>query len=143
MHGMPRFIITDHGPQFRKRFGAALERMGIHHVRSQVGQPFLNGKVERLFRSLRIWWHFKLPCLTVRGMQRKLDAFAAWYNEHRVHAALGPMTPSEADNHSHAIEPIPIRCRDTTPVDIRVARHACRGDPRLPIIDICVQRHAA
>jgi transposase InsO family protein len=56
-HGLnfrgPHFIITDHGCQFRRQFKAAMKRMGIQHVQGRVRQPFLNGKVERLFRSFR------------------------------------------------------------------------------------------
>jgi len=142
-HGEPRFIITDHGPQFRKHFGASMKNLDIHHVRSRVGQPFLNGKIERLFRSLRVWWRIVLPCLTVAGLQKKLDNFRGWYNNHRVHAALGAMTPSEAVRTNQIMPPIPIRQRDSSDVDIHVARRSCRGDPYLPIIDIHVQLRPA
>jgi putative transposase len=139
----PDFIITDHGSQFRPAFGRAVKRMGTHHIQSQVGQPFLNGKIERLFRSLRAWWRFVLPCLTVRGLQKRLDTFAAWYNDHRVHAAHGSRTPSEVDRGIESLDAVPIRQRDDRLVSIPIKRHACCGDPRLPIIDTRVHRHAA
>src|SRR5690606_18751344 len=42
--GTPRFLITDHGPQFRRRFKAGLKAAGVRHVRGRVRAPFLNGK---------------------------------------------------------------------------------------------------
>ncbi|MCC6679477.1 MAG: DDE-type integrase/transposase/recombinase [Phycisphaeraceae bacterium] len=141
--GKPRFLITDHGQQFRKRFGTAMKDLDIHHVRGRVGQPFLNGKIERLFRSLRLWWRFILPRLTADGIQRKLDNFRGWYNAHRVHAALSAMTPNEAAHHGPVETPIPIRQRDRHHADFDIARYACRGDPCLPIIDIHVQLRQA
>src|SRR5690606_9251266 len=59
----PRFMITDHGSQFRKRFIAVMKELGVHHVRGRVHQPFLNGKIERFFRSFQIWWRVTLPAL--------------------------------------------------------------------------------
>ena len=121
-----------------------MKNLGVHHVRGKVRQPFLNGKVERLFRSLRVWWRFVLPTLTVSGLQSKLDNFRGWYNEHRVHAALGAMTPNEVAGRTEPLAVIPIRQRDHGDVTIKVVRRACRGDPRLPIIDIAVlMRRAA
>jgi transposase InsO family protein len=142
-HGRPRFIVTDHGTQFRKRFDAAMKAAGITHVRGRVHHPFLNGKIERFFRTLRSWWRFVLPRLTVCGLQAKLDIFREWYNEHRVHGALGPMTPIEFIERSEAPTPVAIRQRDHSDVSIEITRRPCRGDPRLPIIDITLRLRRA
>ena len=50
--GKPRFLITDHGTQFRKRFGRAIKVMGITAVKGRVRWPMFNGKVERLFKTV-------------------------------------------------------------------------------------------
>jgi len=71
--GKPRFLITDHGTQFRRQFHAKLGGMGIHHVRGRVRAPYLDGKMERAFRTFRIWWRLVLTGLSQRGIQRKLD----------------------------------------------------------------------
>lgn len=142
-YGIPRFVITDHGSHFRKRFGAAMKKAGIHHVQGQVRKPFLNGKIERLFRSFQGWWRLVLPLLTVSGLQRKLDNFRGWYNELRVHAALGARTPNEVAQQTEVPTPIPIRQRDHCITDIQIKLRPCRGDPRLPIIDIAVQLRRA
>lgn len=119
-----------------------MKKAGIHHVRGQVRKPFLNGKIERLFRSFRGWWRFTLPVLTTSGLQAKLGRFQEWYNEHRVHAALGARTPNEVAQQREALAPIPIRQRDRCNASIQITRRPCRGDPRLPIIDITLRRAA-
>jgi len=53
--GRPRFLITDHGCQFRKVFEQAVHAMGARLVRGRVRQPNFNGKIERFFRTLRGW----------------------------------------------------------------------------------------
>ena len=47
--GAPRFLITDHGCQFRRRFKRCIESIGITHVRGRVRCPTFKGKVMRLF----------------------------------------------------------------------------------------------
>ena len=106
--------------------------------------PYLNGKVERLFRTFRGWWRWTLPCLTIRGLQRKLDIFRGWYNQERVHAALDGRTPMEAWDDVKRPDPVLIRARDCLEPQITVTRRHCRGDPRLPIVDITIRlRNAA
>ncbi len=106
-------------------------------------KPFMNGKVERFFRSFRGWWRFVLLTLTVSGLQTKLDRFREWHNEHRVHAALGARTPNEVAEQIEAPSPIPFRQRDRRITNIQITRRPCRGDPRLPIIDIALQLRRA
>jgi hypothetical protein len=84
-----------------------------------------------------------LPRLTVSGLQAKLDKFREWYNEHRVHGALGPMTPVEFIERIQSLPPVAIRQRDHSNVSIEIARRPCRGDPRLPIIDITLRLRRA
>ena len=120
-----------------------MKDLGVHHVRARVGQPFLNGKVERLFRSLRAWWRLVLPTLTVGGLRSKLNNFQRWYNEHRVHAALGARTPSEMADRTRPLAAIAIRQRDSRCPAVEIKRRPCRGDPRLPIIDIAVKMRRA
>jgi transposase InsO family protein len=45
--GKPKFLITDHGTQFRSRFHAAMRQAEIRHVKGRVRAPYLNGKLER------------------------------------------------------------------------------------------------
>jgi len=108
--GKPQFLITDHGCQFRSAFHEAMKnRLRIRHVRSKVRTPYLNGKIERAFLPLKLWWLGVLPSLVIRSLQRRLDDYQFWYNEHRIHSALGVLTPQEAWEGVEPPAPIPIR----------------------------------
>jgi putative transposase len=137
--GKPRFVITDHGTQFRQQFRSAMKRTGIIPAQARVWAPYLNGKVEREFRTSRIWWRLVLTGLTHRGIQRRLDAFGAWFNERRPHSALHGRTSQEAWEGRILPEPAPIRARDQLQPQIEIRRRHYRGDPRLPVIEISVK----
>jgi putative transposase len=135
-HGTPRFLITDHGGQFRKRFGAHLADMGITLIHGPVRAPFFNGKVERAFRTFRLWWRLVLIGLTPRGIQRRLEAYRHWYNACRPHSALGGRTPEAAWRGWRWPPPVALRANDPRKFTLEVGRTYCRGDPRLPILHI-------
>ena len=67
--GQPRFIITDHGGQFAESFMAKLKHRDITVVKGKVRQPSFNGKIERLFRSLRLWLRIAALPVGVAGDQ--------------------------------------------------------------------------
>ena len=52
--GKPRFVITDHGTQFGRKFRSAMKKMGVIPVQARVRAPYLNGKIERAFRTFRV-----------------------------------------------------------------------------------------
>ena len=137
--GKPRFIITDHGPQFRQQFRSAMEGMGIIPVQARVRAPYLNGKIERALRTFRLWWRLVLTGLTQSAIQHRLDDFRAWFNEYRSHSALHGLTPQEAWEGHCLPKPVPIRARDQLQPQIEIRRKHYRGDPRLPIIEISVR----
>jgi transposase InsO family protein len=137
--GKPRFVITDHGTQFRRQFRAAMKKTGIIPVQARVRAPYLNGKIERAFRTFRVWWRLVLTGLKERGIQRRLDEFGAWFNELRPHSALHGRTPQEAWDGRSLAKPIHIRARDQLQPQIDVSRRHYRGDPRLPVIEISVK----
>jgi len=137
--GKPRFVITDHGTQFRRQFRTAMRKAGIIAVQARVRAPYLNGKLERAFRTFRVWWRLILTGLTQRGIQRRLDEFGAWFNEHRPHSALHGRTPQEAWEGRVLPEPVPIRARDQSQPQIEIRRRHYRGDPRLPVVEISVR----
>jgi len=93
--GKPRFVITDHGTQFRRQFRTAMEKADSIVVQARVRAPHLNGKIERTFRTFRGWWRLVLTGLTLRGVQRRIDDFGHWFNELHSHSALGGRTSRE------------------------------------------------
>jgi len=137
--GKPRFVITDHGAQFRRHFRAAMEGMGIIPVQARVRAPYLNGKIERAFRTFRVWWRLVLTGLTQECIQRRLNDYQSWFNEHRPHSALHGRTPQEAWDGRVLAEPAPIHARDQLQPQIEVRRRHYHGDPRLPIVEISVR----
>lgn len=140
--GKPHFLITDHGCQFRKRFSAAVKAWGIHHVRGRVRTPFLNGNIERAFRTFRLWWRVVLTGLSARSIQRHLNDYQHWYNHYRPHSALDGMTPEEAWGGATAPQLLPFRTCDPSKPHIEVRRLPWQGDPRLPVLQIQVRRAA-
>ncbi len=132
--GQPRFIITDHGCQFRNQFKQGVQPSSV--VKGQVHCPSFNGKVERLFRTIRQWLRFTLLPLGQRAVQRRLHKYRSWYNTERPHSSLGFLTPEEAWQGIEPQKPIPIRaCEELRPM-IDVRRSPYRGDPRLTIVRI-------
>lgn len=52
--GKPREMITDNGSQFSSNiFQQRLEDLKIKHIRTRVGHLQTNGKIERLFGTLK------------------------------------------------------------------------------------------
>lgn len=137
--GKPRFVITDHGTQFRRQFRTAMKKAGIISVQARVRAPYLNGKIERAFRTFRTWWRLVLTGLMQRGIQRRLDDFGDWFNKHRPHSALHGLTPREAWEGRRLPEPVPVRAREQLEPQIEICRRHHRGDPRLPVVEISVK----
>ncbi len=88
--GKPKQIISDHGVQFtslpRKtcenpqpnEFQKFLENNGIKHIKARIKHPQSNGKIERLFQTLKRYYrHFRSWEETVR-----------FYNFKRPHMSL-------------------------------------------------------
>jgi len=69
----PRFLISDHGSQFRRRFKEACEQQGIKHVKGKVRVWQLNGKIERFFRTMKSWMRSTWMIPSRDGIQRRLD----------------------------------------------------------------------
>ena len=141
--GQPPFIITDHGGQFMGTLTAKLERTEITIVQGKVRQPSFNGKVERFFRTLRIWLRVAVLPISVRPLQRRLDHYRTWYNEHRPHASISERTPDEAWEGVELAVPIPIRAADREQIAVSVDRQSYCDDPALPIVTIRVDRKEA
>ena len=141
-HGRPKFLITDNGSQFRGRFSKALRKCKIRHVCTRVRAPFLDGKIERFFRTFKLWQRLTLMAATADGIQRRLDVFASWYNTARPHSALGALTPEEAYRGKALPKPIAYRTRDGPKIDIEVCRRHFRNDPRLPAVEITLRKAA-
>ncbi|MFK7883849.1 MAG: integrase core domain-containing protein [Phycisphaerales bacterium] len=90
-----------------------------------------NAKVERFFWSLkrRCWVSLVPPKLG--AIQQRLDAYAAWHNRFRPHAALGPLTPNEAAAGETVPEAVRFTQRGELAPSITIKRQHVSDDPRL------------
>ena len=95
-YGKPESIRTDNAPQLvSKRFRWFLKALNIRHQRSDVGCPWQNGFIERLFGTLKQ----KLNQVYVDDFKQlnfALREFKDWYNQIRPHQGLHGATPAEA-----------------------------------------------
>ncbi len=93
--GKPTAIRTDNAPQLvSKRFCWFLRLLNIRHQRSDVGCPWQNGFIERLFGTLKP----KLNQICVGDFTQlnfALKTFKDWYNQIRPHQNLNGHTPAE------------------------------------------------
>lgn len=91
MHGKPREILTDNGPEFGgvkgndSEFDRWCDRQGIKHIRSGVHKPTTVGKLsaiqQTLFRELSNW-------------KNDLELWRYQYNHERPHQSLHLLTPA-------------------------------------------------
>lgn len=94
-HGKPKIIRTDNKAIFTsKTFRIGMKKLGISHPRTDPGCPWQNGRIERLFGTLKQkldqWQVSDIAQLT-----RDLYTFSYWYNHIRPHQNLGGKTPAE------------------------------------------------
>jgi putative transposase len=89
-------IITDNGPQFiAKDFKEFIRIAGMTHVKTSPYYPQSNGKIERWHKTL------KGDCIRVRvplsaeEARRIVSDYVAYYNNVRLHSAIGYVTPKD------------------------------------------------
>lgn len=94
--GKPRAIRSDNEAIFRGRvFRLVLALTSIHHQFTTPGCPWMNGRIERAFGTLKN----KLDQLKINGPQalvQLLTEFSFWYNATRPHQHLNGLTPDES-----------------------------------------------
>ncbi|MDO8465398.1 MAG: integrase core domain-containing protein [Gallionella sp.] len=95
-HGKPKTIRTDNEAIFTSRiFRCGLKLLGIRHQLTDPGCPWQNGRIERLFGTLKQkldQWQVS----NIAQLNRDLDVFRYWYNHIRPHQNLDGKTPAEA-----------------------------------------------
>jgi len=92
---IPRHLSSDHDPLFRfNRWRANLRVLEVDEIKTIPGTPRSHAFVERLIGSIRreyldrIWfWHRS-------DLERKLEDYKTFYNDHRCHTGLGGTTPA-------------------------------------------------
>ena len=93
--GKPRRLRTDNGPQFRSYlFRFCLTILRIKQQFSKPGMPWMNGRIERLFGTLKERLNL-LAVMDFKALELALSEFKIWYNHARPHQHLGGRTPGE------------------------------------------------
>jgi len=91
--GVQPRIISDNGPQFiAGDFRRFIALAGLTHVRTSVRYPQSNGKIERFHRTLD---KDTIRAATPDGASATIAARIDHYNNHRLHSAIGYVTPRD------------------------------------------------
>ncbi|MFC7422023.1 integrase core domain-containing protein [Iodobacter arcticus] len=95
-HGRPKAIRTDNEGVFNCWiFKAMLKCLGIRHQQSQICCPWQNGRIERLFGTLKpLLRQLILP--NGLALESALAEFTLFYNFIRPHQNLAGLTPVDA-----------------------------------------------
>jgi putative transposase len=89
-------IITDNGPQFIARdFKEFIRTCGLTHVRTSPYYPQANGKKERWYKTLKSECIRARVPLSLEDARRTVADFVAYYNDVRLHSAIGYVTPRD------------------------------------------------
>ena len=89
-------IISDNGPQFvAKDFKEFIRLCGMTHVRTSLYYPQSNGKLERWHRTIKGDCIRPGTPLSVEEARRLVAEFVAYYNNERLHSAIGYITPKD------------------------------------------------
>ena len=94
-HGKPSRIRTDNEVIFTSWvFTTFLKLIGIRHQRIKTCAPWQNGRIERLFGTLKpLLRQLVIPSKT--ALQSALEAFTLFYNHARPHQNLDGLTPAQ------------------------------------------------
>lgn len=96
-------IISDNGPQFIARdFKQFIRLCGMQHVRTSPYYPQSNGKIERWHQTLKRECIRPGSPLSPTDAKRIVATFVEQYNQHRLHSAIGYITPADKLNQREA-----------------------------------------
>lgn len=101
-----RCVQTDNGSEFGCDLTILLRRLGIRHTRIRPRSPHLNGKVERVQRTVQEEFWDGIGPGPVEEWQRFLQDYLRFYNRRRQHSALGYTTPMQ-----YALQRLPATAR--------------------------------
>ena len=95
-YGKPRALRCDNDSVFRSRvFRAVLRLVGVAQQFTLPGCPWMNGRIERLFGTLKQGLdQLEVDC--GQALASLLSEFRCWYNHVRPHQNLAGWTPAEA-----------------------------------------------
>ena len=94
--GKPKVIRSDNDAVFKSRLmRASLRLLGISQQFTELGCPWQNGRIERLFGTLKQKLN-QIGIADFGQLQQSMLEFQWWYNHVRPHQHLHGWTPAEA-----------------------------------------------
>jgi len=93
-----RYIQTDNGWEFQRRFHQVCEELGIEHYYIHKSSPNENAVIERSFRTDEDEFFLLLsePAEDINDLQRSFQRYLQVYNSVRPHMGINMLTPKEA-----------------------------------------------
>jgi len=92
--GVTPRVISDNGPQFiSKDFKKFIAQVGMSHVRTSPYYPQSNGKLERWHKTMKSEAIRPKTPLSLEDARTVMEEFVAYYNQVRLHSAIGYVTP--------------------------------------------------
>jgi len=89
-------LISDNGKQFIARdFADYLRFMGLQHVRTSIGYPQSNGKIERYHGTISRECLRRTSFIDLDDARRQIARYVEYYNTMRLHSAICYLTPRE------------------------------------------------
>ena len=89
-------VISDNGPQFlAKDWKEFIRVSGMSHVRTSPYYPQSNGKIERWHGTLKQTCIRPRTPLDIEDARRIVAEFVAYYNDERLHSAIGYIAPKD------------------------------------------------
>lgn len=101
-----RCVQTDNGSEFGRDLTRLLHRLGIRHTHIRPHCPHLNGKVERVQRTVQEEFWDGIGPGPLEDWKRFLQDYVRFYNRRRQHSALGYATPMQ-----YALQRLPRQAR--------------------------------
>lgn len=89
-------LISDNGTQYISRdFQHYLKEVGLQHIRTSIGYPQSNGKIERFHRSIEEECLRKDSMIDLEDARDVVNRYVEYYNNKRLHSALFYLTPQD------------------------------------------------
>ncbi|MFT6303439.1 MAG: putative transposase [Granulosicoccus sp.] len=97
--GVPRYLSSDNDPLLRyHRWQANLHILEVAEIKSIPYTPTSHPYIERLIGTIRREYLDRLFFWNTQDLERKLESFAQYYNQHRAHQSLDGKTPVSAND---------------------------------------------
>lgn len=100
--GVPLELMSDDGTPFvilieglLTRFQRSLAELSIRHIRTRIDTPWTNGKAEAFWATLQAEVLDRQHLADLDAAEVAVTAYAAYYDDHRLHGAIDWRTPAE------------------------------------------------